>query len=118
MEEIKMLKEIRERLENLEVSNEEIERAESILKKYSGINREFAANLYNNNNFRRKLKAKNLWDSKTTGINFNERYLGKAECKVAKQNLWSKGNKTRIYFDILVDDEFLSTGHYIEINKN
>lgn len=113
-----MLKEIREKLENLEVSNEEIERAESILKKYSGINREFAANLYNDNNFRRKLKAKNLWDSKTTGINFNERYLGKAECKVTKQNVWAKGNKIRIYFDILVDDEFLITGHYIEINKN
>lgn len=112
-----MLKEIRERLENLEVSTEEIERAESILKKYSGINREFAANLYNDNNFRRKLKAKNLWNSEM-GIDFNERYLGKAECKVTKQNLWSKGNKTRIYFDILVDGEFLSTGHYIEINKN
>jgi hypothetical protein len=32
--------------------------------------------------------------------------------------VWAKGNKVRLYFDILVDDEFLSTGHYIEINKN
>jgi hypothetical protein len=113
-----MLKEIREKLENLGIVKEEIERAENILAKYNKANREFAASLYNDNNFRRKIKAKNLWNSEDMGIDFNERYLGKAECRVTKQNLWSKGNKTRIYFDILVDDEFLSTGHYIEINKN
>lgn len=110
-----MLKEIREKLEKLGIVKEEIERAESILKKYSGINREFAANLYNDNNFRRKLKAKNLWNSEDMGIDFNERYLGMAECKVTKQNVWVKGNKVRLYFDILVDDEFLSTGHYVEL---
>jgi hypothetical protein len=109
-----MLKEIREKLEKLGIVKEEIERAESILKKYSGINREFAVSLYNDNNFRRKLKAKNLWSGEM-GIDFNDRYLGKAECKVVKQNLWVKGNKVRLYFDILVDDEFLSTGHYVEL---
>jgi hypothetical protein len=115
MEGLKMLKEIREKLEKLEVSNEEIERAESILKKCSGINREFVANLYNDNNFRRKIKAKNLWNSEDMGIDFNERYLGNAECKVTKQNVWVKGNKVRLYFDVTVDGMFTSTGHYVEL---
>ena len=112
-----MLKEIREKLENLEVSTEEIERAESILKKYSGINREFAASLYNDNKFRRKIKANNLWNSEDMGIKFNSRYLGKAECKVTKQNVWAKGNKVRLYFDVTVDGMFTSSGHYVELNK-
>jgi hypothetical protein len=115
MEGLKMLKEIREKLENLEVSTEEIERAESILKKYSGINREFAASLYNDNKFRRKIKANNLWNSEDMGIEFNSRYLGKAECKVTKQNVWAKGNKVRLYFDVTVDGMFVSTGHYVEL---
>ncbi len=110
-----MLKEIREKLENLGIVKEEIERAENILAKYNKANREFAAGLYNDNRFRRKLKAKNLWNSEDMGIDFNERYLGNAECKVTKQNVWAKGNKVRLYFDVTVDGMFTSTGHYIEL---
>lgn len=113
-----MLKEIREKLESLGIAKEEIERAENVLAKYNGTNREFAASLYNDNNIRRKMKANNLWNSKDMGIEFNSRYLGKAECKVTKQNVWAKGNKVRLYFDVTVDGMFVSTGHYIEINKN
>jgi hypothetical protein len=110
-----MLKEIREKLENLGIVKEEIERAENILAKYNKVNKEFATSLYNDNNFRRKIKANNLWNSEDMGIEFNNRYLGKAECKVTKQKVWAKGNKVRLYFDVTVDGMFTSTGHYVEL---
>ena len=111
-----MLKEIREKLENLGIAKEEIERAENILAKYNEVNREFAVSLYNDNNLRRKIKANKLWNSEyNVGIELNSRYLGKAECKVTKQNVWAKGNKVRLYFDVTVDGMFVSTGHYVEL---
>jgi hypothetical protein len=110
-----MLKEIREKLEKLGIVKEEIERAENILSKYNKVNREFAESLYDDNNLRRKIKANKLWNSEYIGIELNSRYLGKAECKVTKQNVWAKGNKVRLYFDVTVDGMFTSTGHYVEL---
>lgn len=108
-------KEIREELVRLQIAEEEIQRAERVIAKYSTINREMAKSLYENTDTRRSMKAKNMWDSKTTGIEMQDRYLGNAECEVVRQKLWIKEDKIRIYFDIEVDGLFKETGNWIKI---
>jgi len=106
---------IRETLENLKVSAEEIERVESIIAKYSTVNRTIIKSLYEDASIRRTMKSNGLWDSKTTGIEFEERYLGKAECEVIRQKLWTGGNKIRVYFDVEVDGLIKDAGRFINI---
>ena len=115
-EEEEMLeKKIREELEKLQVSEENIQNAEKVLNRFSTVNREIVEGLYEDKNIRRTMKAKNLWDSITSGIALEERYLGKAECKVTKQKLWVKGDHIRIYFDIIVDGIIEDTGRWIKV---
>lgn len=106
---------IKEELETLGIEVSEIEKAETILAKYSTVNREFTARMYDNKNLRRAMKSRKLWNDKDFGISAEDRYLGKGECKVTRQKLWAKADKIRIYFDVLVDGEISSKDHWIKI---
>lgn len=111
-------KDIREKLEEMGIAIEDIERAENILAKFNGINsinREFIGRLYDNKETRRAMKARGLWNDKDFGIPKEERYLGEGKCEIIKQKLWVNYGKVRIYFDVLVDGEILSRNHYIAI---
>lgn len=108
-------KDIREKLEEMGIATEDIERAENILAKFNGINREFTGRLYDDKETRRAMKARGLWNDKDFGIPKEERYLGEGKCEVIKQKLWANYGKVRIYFDVLVDGEILSRNHYIAI---
>ncbi len=115
-EEVKMLKEeIRKELEKMEVAQEEIERAKSILGKYRTLTNELVKDLYSDATTRRSMKAKKLWDDKTTGLEFEKRYLGEGKVEISKQILWAKGDKIRIYFDVTVDGQFTTTSNFIKI---
>lgn len=106
---------IKQELEKLHVSEEDIQNAERIINKFSTVNREIIEELYDDKNKRRTIKSNNLWDSSTSGISLQERYLGKAECEVTKQKLWVKGDHIRIYFDIKVDGIIEDTGRWIKV---
>lgn len=116
-EEKEMLdKKIRKELERLQVSEEEIQNTENILNKFSTVNRTIIEELYDDKNIRRTMKANGLWDDKTSGISLEERYLGKAECRVTRQKLWVKGSNMRVYFDIEIDGIISDTDRWIKIS--
>lgn len=108
-------KNIREKLEEMGIATEDIERAERILAKFNGINRKFIGRLYDYKETRRAMKSRGLWNNKDSGIPIEERYLGEGKCEVLNQKLWANYGKVRIYFDVLVDGEILSRNHYIVI---
>lgn len=90
-----------------------IERANEILNNKTIFNEELVNMMYSEN--RRTLKANNLWDSKTMGIKFEERYLGNKNIEIANQKLWIKEDKIRVYFDLVIDKVIVNKGHYIKI---
>lgn len=108
---------IREGLEKLEIAEEEIRRAQKVIAKYSTVNREFTARMYDDKELRRAMKARKLWNDKDLGVAMENRYLAEGRCEVTRQKLWANGDKVRVYFDVKVDGMFESTGHYIDLRK-
>ena len=108
-------KEISEKLKSMDIEEKEIENAESILRKFNGINKKIGETLYADRETRRAMKARGLWNDKDFGIEMHERYLGEGKCEAINQKIWSNYGKVRIYFDVLVDGEILSRNHYINI---
>lgn len=115
-EEEEMLnEEIRKELEKMEISAEEIERAENILKRNTELTEELVKELYSNADTRRSMKSNKMWHDKTSGLEFKDRYLGKGKVEITRQKLWAKGDKIRIYFDVTVDGHFSTTSNWIKI---
>lgn len=108
-------KEVREQLIELWISEEMLVKAEKVLAKYNGINRDIISELYKNADTRRMMKNRKMWNDKDFGLTTEQRYLGEAKCEVTRQKVWTGGNKVRLYFDVLVDGIYPSKSHYIEL---
>lgn len=94
---------------------EEVERAEGILSKYNELTEELVKDMYNDRDIRRAMKSRKMWNDKDLGVEMFKRYLGEGKVEISRQKLWAKGDKVRIYFDILVDDIFEITGSWIKV---